>query len=87
MKLSVTFPPAAVEVSANSPAIELSTGAPVVRDYVERQPFEGEYAAVPSDKEQIIPTKGLRMTEDFVIAPIPPSYGRIGWNGSYLTVS
>lgn len=87
MKLSVTYEPASVEVAFDSPEVEVSAGAPAIRDYVEHPPFEGEYAVVPSEERQIIPTKGLRMTEDLVVAPIPQNYGRIAWNGSILTVS
>ena len=49
--------------------------------------YEGEYEATPSDTEQTFATQGLTMTEDFVVHAIPSNYGKITWNGAFLTVS
>ena len=49
--------------------------------------YEGAYEATPSAERQVISTKDLLMTDDFVVEPIPNNYGLIGWNGSFLTVT
>ena len=87
MTLNPTFTPASVEVSIVSERFESSTGNPIARDYVERPAYEGSYTLTPTAEEQIIPTNGLRMTDDLTIAPIPNNYGLITWNGSVITVS
>ena len=87
MTLNPTFTPASVEVLITSESIEPSTGNPIARDYVERPAYEGSYEVTPSAEAQVISTNGLRMTDDFTIAPIPNNYGLITWNGSVITVS
>lgn len=49
--------------------------------------YEGSYEVTPSADGVTLLTRDLRMTADVVINPIPSSWGRIGWNGAYLTVS
>lgn len=55
--------------------------------YEERAAYEGDYAVTPTDAEQVLRTNGLRMTGDIIIAPIPQTYGRVAWNGAFLTIS
>ena len=54
---------------------------PVIDDYV------GPYEIVPSDEAQVIHCDALRMRDNLTIDPIPSNYGKITWNGAYLTVS
>ncbi len=49
--------------------------------------YEGETTFTPSDTVQVIPTRDLVLGDDITIEPIPSNYGRIEWNGAYLTVS
>ena len=49
--------------------------------------YGGEYTVVPSDRVQTLYTLGKVLDGNIVINPIPSNYGRIEWNGSYLTVS
>ena len=85
--ISVTICHPEVSVSIGAPSVNVSTGTPIARDYVERDPYTGEYTVTPSAETQTLYTNGLRMTDDVVIAPIPQNYGLITWNGSTLTVS
>ena len=87
MTLTPTFTPAVLEVTFESADLEVSTGIAVARDYVERPAYEGAYEITPSAEAQVIPTNGLRMTDDLTIAPIPSNYGLVTWNGSVITVS
>lgn len=68
-------------------ALGIAFGDPVARDFVERDPYEGEYAVTPSADAQILETDGKRMTGNITVNPIPRNYGLITWNGSFLTVS
>lgn len=87
MKLSVTYRQPKVEVDISAPALGVSTGTPVARDYVERPAYEGETTVTPTNETQTLRTKNLRMTDDIVVNPIPQNYGLITWNGSVITVS
>lgn len=87
MTLNPIYTPASVEVAVVPASIEPSTGNPIARDFVERPAYEGSYTLTPTAEEQIIPTNGLRMTDNLTIAPIPSNYGLITWNGSVITVS
>lgn len=49
--------------------------------------YDGEYAFIPTNAEQTIPTEGFALLDNITIAPIPNNYGLITWNGSTLTVS
>lgn len=49
--------------------------------------YTGTYEVTPSEYEQVLMTEDRRMTADVVVHPIPSNWGRITWNGSYLTVS
>ena len=80
-------PPPRLKAAINMPLVGISFGNPIARDYVERPAYEGDYFATPSGEAQTISTKNLRMTDDFVINPIPSNYGLITWNGSTITVS
>ena len=87
MKLTATFRPQKLSVLINPERISVSTGNPITRDYVERDPYEGPYEITPSEEAQTIQTKNLSMTDNVTINPIPSNYGRITWNGAVLTVS
>ena len=49
--------------------------------------YTGVYEATPSAVTQTFETDGYRMTQNFVVNPIPSNYGLITWNGSVITVS
>lgn len=78
MKLTVTYSP---------PKLDVSTGTPVARDYVERPAYEGETTITPTNETQTLLTRNLRMEDNITINPIPSNYGLITYNGSILTVS
>ena len=85
--MNVSFSPQQLAVDINPGAAGYSFGPPIARDYVERDPYTGSYTVTPAAEEQILATRGLRMTDDITIAPIPDNYGLITWSGSVLTVS
>lgn len=87
MNATVTFIPAQINVEITQPSMGVSTGTPIARDYVERDPYDGEYTITPTSETQILETKNFRMTDNIVVGAIPQNYGLITWNGSTLTVS
>lgn len=87
MKLSVSFKPQTLNVSFNPPHANISTSTQITRDYVDRDPYTGDYVVTPSQETQTLETKNKRMTGNVTINPIPNNYGLITWNGSIITVS
>ena len=85
--MNVEIKPQAVNVHISGGSINASTGTPVVREIVERDPYIGAYEVTPSAEAQTLATKNLRMTDDVVIQPIPSNYGLITWDGTVITVS
>lgn len=49
--------------------------------------YQGDTEITPTQSTQVLLTEGMQINGDIVINPIPNNYGRIGWNGSVLTVS
>lgn len=87
MRLKASFTPQTLTVSFNNTQANISTSSQITRDYVERDPYTGEYEVAPSQETQTLETNGLRMTDNITINPIPNNYGLITWNGSIITVS
>lgn len=85
--MNVSIAPQELKVSATPQSLGASTGTPIARDFIDRDPYEGDYIIIPSAEKQILQTKYLRMTDNVTINPIPQNYGLITWNGSFLTVS
>ena len=85
--MTITIKPQAVSVSVNPQSMGITVGNPIARDYVDRDPYTGEYTVTPSTETQVLSTKNLRMTDDITVGAIPQNYGLITWNGSTLTVS
>ena len=85
--MTITIKPARVNVAMNTEGVSASTGTPIVKEFVERTPYTGEYTVTPSTETQTLETNGLRMTDNITINPIPNNYGLITWNGSVITVS
>ncbi len=85
MKVSVA--PISISVKASVSTANVTTGTPIAKEYLNVEPYTGDYTFTPSDSTQTIETTGKRLTDDIVINPIPSNYGLITWNGSTLTVS
>ena len=87
MTLSVQFVPQTLSVSVSPTQVGIAVGNPITRDFVERDPYTGEYTVTPGDSPVVLETKDLRMTDNVTVGAVPSNYGRIGWNGAVLTVS
>lgn len=73
-----------IRASPDSAVPTLKT--PVVKEYVDAPPYEGAYEITPSSEDQVIDAVGMRMMRNLTVKAVPSTYGRIDWNGSYLTV-
>lgn len=49
--------------------------------------YEGEYTITPTTEAVTLNTANLSMAQNIVVNPIPSNYGRINYNGGYITVS
>ena len=87
MKLTAEFRPPSMSVEIAPGSMSASTGVPVVRELVERAPYEGEYVVTPSSETQILATQHLRMTDNITINPIPSNYGRISQSGAGIRIT
>ena len=47
----------------------------------------GDYTVTPGESEIVLETRHLRMTDNVTISPVPSGWGKITWNGAFLTVS
>ena len=74
MKLTVTFKPQSVSVSAKATKVEVGVGEQIARDLVQIDPYEGEYSVTPTGEQQTLATNGKRMTDDMTIEAIPDDY-------------
>ena len=74
MKLTVTFKPQSVSVSAKATKVEVGVGEQIARDLVQIDPYEGEYSVTPTGEQQTLATDGKRMTDDMTIEAIPDDY-------------
>ena len=87
MKLTATLIPQQISVSIAPAQVSAGFSAPIVRDYIDREPYEGEYEITPTDEAQVLQTAGKWDRENITIKPIPSNYGRIAWDGHAITVS
>lgn len=83
MTLTATFAPAALTVVFAPPKVTATTGAQIQRDPV----YDGPVEVEPGEEAQVLHTAGFRCIEDIVVWPVPTNYGKVAWNGQYLTIS
>ena len=72
MKLTAEFKPQKVTASVNPQTMGIGFGNPVARDYVEREPYTGDYTVTPQAHEDVVlETNGKRMTDDVTVFRVP----------------
>ena len=77
----------AVEIGLSAESCLASMELKASAGSVEGNPYEGPYTVTPLGSRQVLQTRNLVATANIVVEPIPSNYGRITWNGSFLTVS
>lgn len=61
-----------MSVKIGAPSFGVSTGLPVVREYVDAEVYDGEYEVTPqAHEEKILQTKNKRMTDDVTVMRVP----------------
>ena len=81
VRLKITEEPI-IKLKVNDEVVKLKTDV----TYESAHPFTGSYEYTPTDETQTISIGGKRATSNIVINPIPNNYGKVTWNGTYLTV-
>lgn len=79
--------PCGVTVEITPQDVNVSTGIPVVKEYVDYPAYDGPYEATPTRETQVFLTQNKRMTSDFTVNPIPSNYGLVTYNGAIITIS
>lgn len=85
--MTVLVKPQTVRVTVSTNTGGVTIGGQVVKEYVEVETYDGEYTVTPSQETQVLATTNKRLVQNVTVNPIPSNYGRIDWNGQYLTVS
>lgn len=85
--MNVEFRPQAVSITVNPQTMGIGFSPPIAREYMDRDPFTGDYTITPSTETQVLSTKNLWMTDNITIEPVPQNYGLITWDGSVITVT
>lgn len=76
------------EAEILSNEVVLDTAVATTINVAERVPtYTGAYEFTPSENEQVIEIEEKKAVQNIVINPIPSNWGKIGWNGAYLTVT
>ena len=69
-------------VGGDASKFKLHEGVPIYPNQ-----YTGAYEVTPSVDTQTLSTRGLMMTDNVTVNPIPSNYGLITWDGSKITVS
>ena len=77
----------AQEITASVNMQARSVGTRVDKRACPHTPYLGGYEFTPEATEQVIATRGLVLSDDIRIAPIPSNYGLVTFNGRIITVS
>lgn len=85
--MNVVITPQTVTVSTKPGSMGITLQDPIARDYVERDPYTGDYTITPGAEAVVLNTVNKRMTDNVTVNPVPSNYGLITWNGTVLTVS
>ena len=75
----------AVSLDIGENAVSLDIGAVAYPVYPDN--YKGAYVVTPNESEQVLETGGLMASENITVKPIPDNYGKITWNGVFITVS
>lgn len=91
MSLTVSATLTNTIISATAEAVKRSINATAdlatVTKTEDHDYYQGATTFTPTDTAQTIAVADLVCAEDITINPIPSNYGRIEWNGAFLTVS
>lgn len=69
MNIRFSTPKITIGVRPNN--ISINTGQVIVRDASALPVYDGEYAVIPAEYEQVLETQGKRMTDNVTVAEVP----------------
>lgn len=72
---------------SGAPPTTMTAAAPISVRPIISETYDGDYSVTAGDEALTLRTNGLLMTDDLTINPVPSGYGKITWNGAFLTVS
>lgn len=75
-----------LKIADEEEKIPLALGDPLIMSEVYPE-YDGSYHVTPGPDTQTLETKDRVLLEKVVIDPIPQNYGKITYNGSYITVT
>lgn len=70
-------------VDARSPSYTIEAESGVL---IGGTPYTEAYEVTPTTGEQVLPTRSKTLSDNLVVKPIPPNYGRIAWDGTGIMV-
>lgn len=75
------------QLGVNSNQYTIALHSDTAFNIVDADIYRGSYEVTPTDQDQTLNTEGLMMSDNLVVKKIPTNYGKVSYNGSYLTVS
>ena len=79
--------PVQVKLNVSTTKEVYTLGVATKINVISGDPYQGEYVVTPTRETQVLNTQGYYMEGDVTVNPIPPEYGLVTWNGSYLMIS
>jgi len=86
-QIIIEFNPVNLEIEFNPVELEFEIGTPIIKEYIEAEPYTGDYDITPTEEIQILQTEKKQMINNVIIQPIPLNYGRITRNGSIIIIT
>ena len=85
--LTVNASQTSYQLAVNSNLHTIALHSDTAFEIVDANIYTGSYEVTPTDQDQTLNTEGLMMSDNLAIKKIPTNYGKVSYNGSYLTVS
>ena len=76
----------AIPVTISASGAQLNMVVVAAYQSVDAPRYDGDYTFTPTAETQMIDISGKMATANIMINPIPSNYGRIEYNGSFLTI-
>lgn len=72
MSYKLSFVPQTFGISFVNPKYAVSTGTPVIKEYIGAEPYGGEYVVIPKANEnQVLLTQNKILSENVTVTKVP----------------
>ena len=85
--MSAEYAPIVVPMAVAENVLTVGMGIETTITTAAADVYRGAYSVTPAEEEQTLETEGYLLTGNVTVEPIPSNYGKISWNGSFLSVS